>query len=123
MEALAQIEIHSRDGVVLARVAGEIDISNVAEARRLLTEGVPSSALGLVVDLSNATYLDSSGVHLLFGLAATLQKRRQQLCVVAPEAAPASRVLFLTGFDMVVPTSAGLAEAIAQVRAAPSSAP
>lgn len=122
MDELVQIEIDQSDPVVVARVAGEIDISNVAEARRLLMDGVPEPALGLVVDLSGMTHLDSSGVHLLFKLATMLESRKQQLCVVAPETAPGSRVLFLTGFDKVVPLTERLEEATARVRAGAATA-
>ena len=123
LDELARIDIEESDGVVVARVVGEIDISNVAEARRVLTEGVSNSALGLVVDVSGTTHLDSSGVHLLFGLSTALQDRKQQLCIVAPETAPGSRVLYVTGFDRIVPMTATLEDAIARVRAPAPPAP
>jgi anti-anti-sigma factor len=117
MDELAQIEIdHSRD-VVVAHVQGEIDISNVGAAKRELTEGVPNTALGLVVDLSNTTHLDSSGVYLLFQLARALESRQQRICVVAPPTAPSSRVLVITGFDQIMSVAGTVSEAVAQVSA------
>jgi anti-sigma B factor antagonist len=116
MDDLAQIAIEQHDDVVVARVDGEIDISNVGPARRELTAGVPVSARGLVVDLSQTAHLDSSGVYLLFELARTLQSRRQSICVVAPPTAPSTRVLFITGFDKVMPFTNTLEEGLEQVR-------
>jgi anti-anti-sigma factor len=104
--------------VAVARVAGEIDISNIAPARRELAEGVPDSACGLVVDLTGTAYLDSSGVYLLFELARILERRHQNLCVVAPPTAPSTRVLFITGFDKVMPFTETVEEGVETVRAA-----
>jgi anti-sigma B factor antagonist len=103
--------------VAVARVAGEIDISNIAPARRELAAGVPESACGLVVDLTDTSYLDSSGVYLLFELAKTLEGRRKNICVVAPPTAPSTRVLFITGFDKVMPFTETVADGVARVRA------
>jgi anti-anti-sigma factor len=118
MDDLAQIAIEEHDDVVVARVAGEIDISNVGPARRELAAGVPGTARGLVVDLSDTLHLDSSGVYLLFELARTLERRRQRICVVAPPTAPSTRVLFITGFDKVMPFTETVEEGLEQVRAA-----
>lgn len=115
MDELAQIEIDQSRDVVVARVQGEIDISNVGAAKRELTEGVPNTALGLVVDLSNTTHLDSSGIYLLFQLAKALEGRHQRICVVAPPSAPSSRVLLITGFDQIMSVTSTVSEAMAQV--------
>ena len=62
---------------VIATVAGEIDGSNAAEVRRAVAERVPSTARSLVIDLSRTSYVDSTGVELLFELARRLSSRRQ----------------------------------------------
>jgi anti-anti-sigma factor len=113
VDELARIDIHQGSEVVVARVEGEIDISNVGAVRRELTDGVPNTALGLVVDLSETSHLDSSGVHLLFQLATALESRQQRICVVAPPTAPSSRVLLITGFDQLMPVTSSVGEAVA----------
>jgi anti-anti-sigma factor len=117
VDELARIDIRQDDEVVVAHVGGELDLSNVGLAKRELTGGVPNSALGLVLDLSDAEHLDSSGVYLLFELAQALERRRQGLCVVAPATARTSRVLFVTGVDRLVPLTDTVAEAVERVRA------
>lgn len=118
MEELAQIQIDEMPQAVVARVTGEVDISNVGVAKRRITDAVASSSPGLVVDLSGTTYLDSSGVYLLFELARALEGRGQHLCVVAPAETPSTRVLVITGFDRIVPVTATVDEAVARVGAA-----
>jgi anti-sigma B factor antagonist len=120
---LARIDIDRTPLGVVARISGEVDISNVAAVKRKLTEAVTSAARGLVVDISGTTYLDSSGVYLLFDLHRALEGRQQQLCVVAPPTTPSTRVLLITGFDRIVPVTSTVEKALEQVRARAPKAP
>ena len=122
MEQIVDIEIEQSGHVVLARVLGEVDISNVSSVRRRLAASVPNSALGLVLDLSGTTYLDSSGVHLLFELSKELAKHRQDMRVVAPEDSASGRVLLLTGMDKVVPMASSVAEGTRAIEEDPRAA-
>ena len=81
---LIGVEIEQRDGlVVIARLAGELDISVAEPTGRKIAESVPSSARGVVVDTSGLEFMDSSGVSMLFSLARQVGSHRQQLRVVA----------------------------------------
>jgi anti-anti-sigma factor len=111
LEELARIRIETTASGVVARISGEVDISNVGPIRRKLRDSVTPSSRGMVVDISDTSYLDSSGVYLLFELARTLDGHGQQLCVVAPPTAPSTRVLLITGFDRVVPVTSTVDEA------------
>ena len=115
MSDLSQVEL-SGDDVVVARLSGEIDLSNAADVGDQLSAGVPNIALGLVVDLTATTYLDSSGVHLLFDLAERLTRRQQALRVVVPAGAPIRRVLRVVELDNTVPVLASVDDAVEQIR-------
>ena len=117
MSELARLEL-SGDDVVVARLSGEIDMSNANEVGDELSSAVPNTALGLVLDLTALTYLDSSGVHLVFDLAERLRTRQQQLRVVVPAGAPIRRVLRIVELDDSVPVLASVDEAEAAIRAA-----
>ena len=65
--------------VLVARVSGEVDLSNAASVTDRLIEATPNSATALVLDLSGTRYLDSSGVRMLFELAQRLRNRGQEL--------------------------------------------
>ena len=106
----------SGEDVVVARLTGEIDLSNATDIADQLGAGVPNSALGLVVDLTATSYLDSSGVHLLFDLGERLARRQQQLRVVVPADAPIRRVLRIVNLDDSVPLLATVEEAEASIR-------
>ena len=102
-DRIAGFDVEQRDGVLIAVVDGEIDSSNAAEFRLALSERLPSASSALVLDLSQVTYLDSSGIHLLFELGRRLAARRQALRLVVPDRSPMRRVLELCAVDAVAP--------------------
>jgi anti-anti-sigma factor len=113
---LSKVEVSGED-VVVARLTGEIDLSNAADVGDQLGAAVPNTALGMVIDLTGTSYLDSSGVHLLFDLSERLQRRQQQLRVVVPEGGAIRRVLRIVELDATVPVVATVEAAVAQIRA------
>lgn len=116
MTDLSQLEFSGED-VVVARLSGEVDLSNAADVGDALAAAVPNTALGLVIDLTATAYLDSSGVHLLFDLGERLQRRQQQLRVVVPESAAIRRVLRIVELDSAVPLETTVDQAVERIRA------
>lgn len=96
-------------------VAGELDAFAVEPIRRLVGEVVTPSARGIVLDLSEVTYLDSAAVHLIGQLAANLRAHRQELRVVIPRSSPLRLVVAIAGLDTVVPIDGDDASAAAAV--------
>ncbi|HKR98989.1 MAG TPA: STAS domain-containing protein [Candidatus Dormibacteraeota bacterium] len=117
MSPLARLETRSEGGAIVARIAGEVDISNAADLGSALEGSVPQRALGLVLDLSEAGYIDSAGVHLLFRLGGRLTRRRQQLRVVVPDDAPIRKIVNLAGLGWTVPQDKTVPEALVNLRA------
>ncbi len=99
---LAQLRFDQLDdAVVVGRVVGEIESANADELRRALARRLRNDSLGLVLDLSSTSYLDSAVIELLFDLARRLRAHRQRLCLVVPASAPMRRVLDLCEIDTV----------------------
>jgi anti-anti-sigma factor len=115
MSELSHLDL-SGDDVIVARLSGEVDLSNAHEVGEELSTAVPNTALGLALDLTATTYLDSSGVHLIFDLAERLRRRQQQLRIVVPAGAPIRRVLRIVELDDTVPVVASVDEAVEQIR-------
>ena len=83
---LARLSFETEGDVELAHVAGEVDASNVADLSKRLLETVSNRARALVLDLTETSYIDSSGISLIFDAAARMRNRRQELrLVVAPK--------------------------------------
>ena len=124
MEDLVGVEIEQRDDqVVVARLTGELDISAAERTGKRIAEAVPSSARGLVVDMSDLEFMDSSGVSMLFSLARQVGSHRQQLRVVAPPGRPVSRVLQIVEFDRAAPVDADVDSAVAEIATPRASQP
>jgi anti-anti-sigma factor len=109
------VERSVRDGVHVLLVTGEVDFSNVAALRDGAAQ-IPNDALGLVVDVGGATFIDSATVGFLFELKQSLERRGQVLQVVCPPDSPAERVLTMTAFDADVRGEADVDAAVASVR-------
>ena len=113
---LLGVEIDQRDDqVVVARLTGELDISAAASAGDRIAAALPSSARGLVVDMSKLEFMDSSGVSMLFSLARQVGSHRQQLRVVAPPGKPIARVLQIVEFERAAPIDADIESALAGI--------
>jgi anti-anti-sigma factor len=114
---LATLQIEMAGDTPLARLAGEVDASNAPGFTAELKQAVPNTAIGLVLDLSETTYIDSSGLHLIFDLAEALRRRQQVLqLVVAPETfvADVLGAVSLAGSAGVSSTRAEALEAVRQ---------
>jgi anti-anti-sigma factor len=113
------VELRTDDDVVVARLIGDIDLANTRTIGSIAAGAVANDAAGLVIDLSDATYLDSSGVHLVFDLAERLAARGQRLVLVVPDQARIRRVLDLVNVESVVPVVGTVDDAMPVVRADP----
>jgi len=118
MNELGNVEVREEDGVVVAQVAGELDLSNSPSTGDAIEAALPPSARALVVDFTPLTFLDSSGVAMLFRLVRRLGDHRQQLHVVAPEGEAVGRVLEIVDFGRAAPVHSVLDAALAAARGA-----
>ena len=112
---LVQLTIEQRGEVVVARMAGELDLAEAPRTGQAIEEAVPSSARGLVIDFTNLAFIDSSGIAMLFDLARKLGGRRQELRVVTVPGNPVTRVLDIVEFGRAAPLHADLEEAVAKI--------
>jgi anti-anti-sigma factor len=110
---LARVEFEERDDVLVAHIEGEIDLSNAEQIGRDVTGAVAHDGTGVVLDLTGTTYLDSSGIRLLFDLAQRLHARRQQMMLVVTDQALVRRVIVLTKLDDAVPLHTSVDDAVA----------
>ena len=114
-EGLVELAIEERGDVVVARLTGELDIAGASGTGERIGEAMPMNARGLVVDMSDLEFIDSSGVAMLFGLVRRLSGRRQELRVVAPQGRPVARVLEIVEFDRAAPISADVQTAVSEL--------
>jgi anti-sigma B factor antagonist len=112
-----ELDIETQGDVVIAHLHGEIDLANAKPIGSLVAEAVTNDSAGVVLDLTDVTYLDSSGVHLVFELQERLVSRQQRLVLAVPPDARIRRVLELVNVKAAVAVSESADEAVAAVRA------
>jgi len=76
---------------------GEIDAASVEAFRRALSEAARGGADRLVIDLTEVSFIDSSGLAALLDVHNRLRRDRRELVVVAPSGSAAAVLLELTG--------------------------
>ena len=72
VSAPAEIVLDRRGGHVVARLSGEVDMSNASYVRDQLLASMPNDALALVLDISGCRYLDSAAIEVLFDVSRRL---------------------------------------------------
>jgi anti-anti-sigma factor len=106
---IAGVRVEAGGVIVRAWVDGELDLSNTREIAGQLIAQVPNAAHGLLLDLSELDYLDSTGIQMLFELVERLYNRQQKLVVVVPPESPLQRVLRVVAIGETVPVVADAA--------------
>lgn len=115
MPDLARLTFETEGEVELAHLAGEVDASNVADLSQRLLEAVSNKARALVLDLTETSYIDSSGISLIFDAAARMRNRRQQLRLVVTPRSFVGEVLAAVSMQDSVPIDPALGDALRAV--------
>jgi anti-anti-sigma factor len=117
VEPLADLRVKDHEGVAVAVITGEIDLSNAASLQKRIAAGVDPRHHGLVIDLSAVSYLDSAGVFLLFELNDQMTKKGTPMCVVLPNWAPIRKMLGIVRLSATVAVTEDLYQALALIKA------
>jgi len=86
------------DGTWILAVAGEIDVATSPELRRELHQLADREPAGLVLDLRDVTFIDSSGLGVLVGALKRLREEdRDDILVLEGLQEPVRKVFDITG--------------------------
>src|SRR5436305_12227298 len=115
MGGTLDITVRDEQGVVIAAVTGEIDISTVAQLRERLFELADSGGT-LIVDLNRVTFIDSAGLGALVRTARRIAEHGGRLPAVCSR--PQTRQpLGMTGVDRRIQLAAPVGGAVMQLAA------
>ena len=109
---LARVAVERHGEAVLARLAGEIDLSNATAVEDQVTSGL-DGATAVAVDLAGLSYLDSAGLALLARLAGRLADLAGALRLVVPRDAVVSRTVSISGLSAAIPVDETVEAALA----------
>jgi len=114
---IPQFEINSGPGpedVYVVRVAGEVDMAHEEELRTELRAAVAADSEGIVVDLTECEFIDSTGIRaLLLSREAQESEGDRDGLAVAASTEQILRILSVMGVDKVIPIHPTVEEAAA----------
>ena len=94
---LGDVQLSLEGDVVIARLTGEIDLSNAGGIEQAIVVATPNQAQLILLDLSDVDYMDSAGIHLIYRLREKVQSRGQNLTLILSATSPAGDTLRLAG--------------------------
>jgi len=116
---IPRFEINSGPGpedVYVVHVTGEVDMSHEEELRGELRTAVAAEAKGIVVDLTECEFIDSSGVRaLLLSREAQHADDGTEPLAVAASSEQILRILSVMGIDRVIPIRPTVEDAAAEI--------
>ena len=107
----ASFQLNEDGALLVGALEGDVDLASARDLSTEILRGVPTDARGLVLDLTNVRYLDSTGVSMLLDLYRSLDSRRQRMSVVVPSTSHLWRLFEITGLRSILRIGQTLAEA------------
>ena len=90
------------EGVLVLNLSGELDLGTVGTLREATNAAMSSDDYStLVFDLTQLSFIDSSGLHLLTDVHRAMRARRGLATVVCPDG-NLRRLLQISGLDQVL---------------------
>lgn len=111
-------DVELRDGIVIVSATEDLDIASADLFLNAALARVPNDALGVVVDLSRARYVDSAGIRALFAISDALSRRQLLFHVSIPPDAAIRRVLRVVRLDTAAEIFEDLDQAVIAAQAA-----
>jgi len=97
--------------LTIVSIAGEIDVFTTPRLREALHELIESGSLHLVLDFTDVTFLDSTGLGVLVGMFHRLRAREGSM-VIAGATERIQRVFHITQLTKIFPIHDSLDEAL-----------
>jgi anti-sigma B factor antagonist len=85
----------------IVAVSGELDLYTSPTLRSSIHDAA-APGRKIAVDLTDVTFIDSSGLGALVGALKHVRELEGSFAVIAPDDGPLSRLLGLTGLDQIV---------------------
>ena len=102
LEPPASVVAHAVGHRVVLAVAGEIDMDTADQLHAAVDEALDGGARELWIDLTETTFMDSSGIHVLLETRTRLRALERRLAVICPPG-DVRHVLEVAGLDGALP--------------------
>jgi anti-anti-sigma factor len=99
MSEIASLSLARDEGIAVADLSGEIDLSNAEDMRDRIAQWATNEDRALIVDFTNVSYTDSTGLNLVFDLWRRLSDHGQAFGAVVPTGSQTRRVFDVVGVE------------------------
>ncbi|MFF3488914.1 STAS domain-containing protein [Streptomyces sp. NPDC002701] len=99
------------DGIRVLTVRGEIDRATAPDLLKALTPDDDTTAMRIILDLKDVTFMDSTGINTLLTAHQTAQRTHGWLRLAAPTEA-VLRVIQIVRLDHLIPSYPTLRQAL-----------
>lgn len=107
-----EVDPRTVEGAVVLAVRGEVDIAGKRVMHGALEDAIEDAERAVVVDLSDVSFMDSTGLALMLNAARRLTRRRLGFAVACPEG-PVRRAFHVAGIDECFKIAARVDDAVA----------
>jgi anti-anti-sigma factor len=106
------VRTEPRGAVMVAHMAGEIDLSNAERLGTDIAEAALPETQCVVLDLTEVEHIDSYGIFVIHGLRQRLRERQTTLVLVVPKDGRIRRALELARIQDLIPVKEQLQDAL-----------
>jgi anti-anti-sigma factor len=102
-DPIPELIIDDHGDRVIARIGGDVDQANAKTIKQTLIDSVQGRSL--IIDLTEAEYLDSAGIAMLIAVG-----QRNDVALILPTRSIVRRALEIAGIDQLIPVAETLAD-------------
>lgn len=106
------LRIEPHGTVLVARMVGEIDLSNAERLRGDIAEATSPGVRHVVLDLTEVAHMDSYGIFVIHGLRQRLRDHETGLVLIIPKDGRVRRTIELARVPDVIPVKETLEDAL-----------
>lgn len=110
-----QINFEIKNKILIVMIEGELDHHTSMEIRdRIDKEMNRNKTKNLILDFTNLTFMDSSGIGVILGRYKNIQKRNGKLIIVNPNP-QVIRIITISGLHKIVPVFSDMEDALKEM--------
>jgi anti-sigma B factor antagonist len=110
-----ETEMEKIADVPVVKVTGEIDVYTAPEFKSALNKAIETGATNLIIDLTNVSYMDSSGFGILLGATKRVRPKGGTINLLGCSEA-ITRMLKITRLDTIFGIHCGIEDALAAAK-------
>ena len=103
--------IKTEKNTLITEISGELDHHSAAKIRAEIDAAISEEAKNIILDLTNLTFMDSSGIGMIMGRYKKIQSFGGKLVIVSPKP-QVKRILEISGLFNIITIESSVNKAL-----------